>query len=275
MDKRLKFAGGEIELSSDELNLMPESNQEAINGINKGLTATGQDMIASGVFAVISAGVQAVVQEGYVVLNGETLKVDAQTVPSTIGDLYQFEKVTTNPTAGIRNFRDNTTHNVYEINRAVVVNVNAITTISIDGDTLIDKLKELIRIQSDWTQADDTQPDYIKNKPNTVALLLQGKVNGIDVGSGTIPTVSGGFSTVTVLDSSGDDMRLRVNFPTIGTATYHPIVTLQSNSSDFDTDNDVKAMVKNLTASSFELLLKEDVGNGQDITAIVSIIPYT
>ena len=276
MDKRLKYAGGEIEISSDEINRMPESNQGAIFGINKGLTATGQDMIASGVFAIINAGVDAVVQEGFVVLDGETLKVDAQTVLRTEGtDIYQFQKVTTYPSDGVRNFRDNTSHNVYEKNRAVVVNVAAITTLSVIGDTLIDKLKELIRIQSDWNQANAAEPDYIKNKPNVLNVLLQGKVDGIEVGSGgAVGAVSGGITSVTLLNAEPSELRIRIAFASIGTTDYHPLLTLESKSADWDLDNDVFCMVKTKTATTLEILFREDAGNVQDLTLLVSIIPF-
>ena len=218
MDKRLKFAGGEIEISSDEVNLMPESNQEAIFGINKGLTATGQDMIASGVFAIISAGVSASTQGGYVVLNGETLKVDPHAVSQSVGtDLYQFEKVVTNPPDGERNFRDNSTHNVYQINRAVMVNVLAITTLSVVGDTLIDKLQQLIHVQSDWNQGNSSEPDFIKNKPALVQTLLKGECEfGNIAGSPTgLLSISGGLTSATKSTPTPNASVVVFVFPTL------------------------------------------------------------
>ena len=100
---------------------MPNSNRDGIHAINEGL-GEGVDFILSGVDAIINAGVDVSLNSGYVFLNGETLKVDAQVVPRTAGtDLYQFAKVTTNPSEGQRNFRDGSTKNVYEENRAIAV----------------------------------------------------------------------------------------------------------------------------------------------------------
>lgn len=276
MDKRLKYLGGEIGISSDEINLMPESNQEGIVSLPEGLVE-GENVIVSGVNAVISAGSNVTVQDGFVFLDGEMLKVDAAIVDSTLGDLYQFEKVSTvDSLEGERKFRDGTTKNIYEINRAVPVNVSSITGLSVEGDDILTKLKSKIRVQPDYTQADNTQPDYIKNKPAILNTLLQGKVNGINVGSGgSVGTVEGGITSATVLNSPSSDLRIRVNFSNIGTTVYHPIITLLSNSADWDQDNDVYCSVKNLTATSFEILFREDVDNNQDISTLITIIPLT
>ena len=270
MDKRLKFAGGEIELSSDEINLMPESNHGAIEGINKGLTATGQDMIASGVFAVITAGSDAIIQEGFVVLNGETLKVDAQEVAETEGsDLYEFQKVTTYPSTGERNFRDNTTHLVYEKNRAIAVNVASITTLSIVGDTLIDILKELIRIQSDWNQTNVNEPDYIKNKPTSVSSVMIGECHFGDIGSGSgAISFSGDLLTATKI-SGGNYSTVTVTFPDVGTSNY----TISANFINLGGNTDMKGwIIEQQTSTTISITTSEESGNTQDLTLRIQVL---
>ena len=271
MDKRLKFAGGEIEISSDEINRMPESNQSAIFGINNGLTETGQDMIASGVFAQIFAGQNASVQAGFVVLNGETLQVDPHAVAQSVGtDLYQFEKVTTYPIAGARDFRDNSTHNVYEQNRAVAVNVLAITTLSIVGDTLIDKLKELIRIQSDWNQNDSQEPDYIQNKPAVMNSLMKGEcVFGDIAGAPTgALTVSGDLISATKATPTGNASTVVFVFPDVGSSDY----TVSLNWLRQSQTADMKGwMIDNQTATSLTIRVEEEGNNVQDFNLRVHL----
>lgn len=276
MDTRLELAGGEIEISSDEINLMPNSNREGLNSISDGISS-GSDMIISGVGAVIDPGVNVTVLDGFVFLNGEMLKVDAQVVLRTAGtDFYQFTKVTTNPAAGSRNFRDGSTKNVYEENRAVPTNVAAITGLSVSGNTMLDVMKSLIQIQSDWDQADTGAPDYINNKPNVLNVLLQGKVNGIEVGTGggADSPGEGDITTVTLLNDESSEIRIRVNFASIGTTDYHPILTLESKDPDWDKDNDVFCMCKNLTATSFEVLFKEVESNIENLTLLITVLPF-
>lgn len=275
MDVRKTYPGGEIGISSNELNFMPNSNREGIHALGNGI-GSNTNMIVSGVNAVINIGVDCQVQDGFVYLNGEVLKVDAQTVPSTIGDLYEFQKVTTNTDPeGERNFRDLTTSNVYEKNRAVVVNVASVTSLSVDGDTIVDVLKSLIQVQSNWNETDTNDPSFIQNKPSIITQLLQGKVKGIDVGGGAIPTVEGDFTSLTVLNTGGDDIRLKVFFNNIGTVNYHPIVTIVSQGANWDADNDVKLMTRALTSTSIEILMKEDLGNVQNLDLIITFIPYS
>ncbi|MEK0369739.1 MAG: hypothetical protein QQN55_01090 [Nitrosopumilus sp.] len=273
MDTRLKFAGGEIEISSDELNLMPESNRSAIHAINEGLSAN-QDMILSGVNAVIVPGVDVTINEGYVFLDGETLKVDAQVVVKTeASDLYQFEKVTTFPSEGERNFRDATTHDIYEIKRAVVVNVGALTSFSVDGDTVIDVLKELIQIQSDWTQADNTQPDYIKNKDFFIKKLMKGTVDFGDIngGSSGAVAVTGDILTATKSNLGSSRSSLAITFPTVGTSSYTAMLNIVDIGSSGSTD--VKGwVIIARTATGMTIELSEESGNTQDFILEFTLI---
>lgn len=276
MNNRKLFPGGEIEISSDELNLMPDANREGMDGISDGL-GESVDYIMSGVGAIINAGVDVSVSDGFVFLDGELIKVDAQVVPRTVGtDLYEFQKVSTFPDVnGLRNFRDGSTNNVYEHIRAIPVNVAAIVSLDVTGSNLSDILKSIIQVQSDVNQADNTQPDFIKNFPNVIDVLMQGKVTGIQVGTGGGATAfSGDITGIVDLNVEPSELRIRVTFPSIGTTDYHPILTLKSDDPDWDKDNDVFCMVKNLTATTFEVLFKEVESLTQNLSLLITVIPF-
>jgi hypothetical protein len=147
MDNRRKFSGIEVNPTSDELNLMPDSNRDGLFSIAKSL-GNGSDFIISGVSAIITPGVEAVVSDGYVIINGEVLKVDPQTVSRTVGtDIYVFQKSITNGTSPDwdREFRDGSNHNVFEKNRAIVTNVSSAgSDLPIDGDQIEDVLTPIL-----------------------------------------------------------------------------------------------------------------------------------
>lgn len=270
MDNRLKLTGGEIGISSDELNLMPESNREGVQAINNGI-GDGVDFIVSGVGAVISAGVNVTLQDGYIFLDGETLKVDAQVVLRTTGtDLYQFLKVTTNPTEGSRSFRDGSTKNVYEKNRAIAVNVAVITGLSVDGDTMQDVLKTAIQVQSDWNQATSSEPDFIKNKPAIVTFLMRGgfvfgDIDGSPTGA---LSVSGGITSATK-SNGGSFSTVIFNFANVGTSSYDVIFnTLYKGNSG----SVLQPLIISQNATSVTFRIGENTGNTQNIDFNISLI---
>ena len=87
----------------------------------------------------------------------------------TVGtDLYEFQKVITfgDPALWERNYRNGSTNNVKQINRAVVVNVAAVNTISIDEEYLTKK------IQADFNGTYTTKPSFIKNKKSQLKLII-------------------------------------------------------------------------------------------------------
>ena len=193
MDNRLKFSGVEINPTSDELNLMPDSNREALFSIAKSL-GENSDFIISGINAVINAGVDASVSAGYVLINQEIIKVDAQTVVNTAGtDIYVFQKIVTSGTSPDwdRTFRDGSTNNVFEKTRASVVNVAAAgSDLPINGNVLKDVLTPTLNVvdgsnkgvvtpaqynawnvaeqnvQSDWNST--SGDSFIQNKPEVL-----------------------------------------------------------------------------------------------------------
>ncbi len=141
-------------------------------------------------------------------------------------------------------------------------------------DNLYDLLSnELIKnVQPDWNISDSDSLSFIKNKPTLVKSRVYGKII-----IGTVPppitlSVTGGLTSATRLNSDGFDSRIRVNFPSVGTADYVPIIALESKNSDYRKDNDVILSVKNITATSFEILLAEQTGEDQNVNIIVQII---
>lgn len=192
MNTRLKFPGIEINPTSDEWNVMQDSNREAIFAMAKAMAGTGIDYLISGVNAVINNGVDATVSDGFVVINDEVLKVDAQVVPKTEAtDIYVFQKTTTMGASPDwdRFFRDGSMHNVLQVDRAVVVNVAAAGgDLLINGQTLPQVLTPILtlatasnpgiisaakynqfnvaeqNVQSNWNAT--SGDSFIQNKPN-------------------------------------------------------------------------------------------------------------
>lgn len=127
MNKKLTFTGGEPDITIDNLQYDPIANRAALFGFTKAF-AGDDSVIVSGAVVTVIAGVSASVTAGYVFLNGEILQVDAATVSETLGsDLWEFQKVVTYDAAGDKTFNDAIPRQTYQKNRAVLVNVSAIT----------------------------------------------------------------------------------------------------------------------------------------------------
>ncbi len=140
-------------------------------------------------------------------------------------------------------------------------------------DNLHDILSnELIKnVQPDWNISDSDSLSFIKNKPTLVKNRLYGRVKLGDVPSNSIST-EGGISSATILNTDGPATRIRVNFPSVGTANYVPIVAIDSKSSNYNVDNEVILSLKNITATSFEILLEEQTSETQNVDVVVQII---
>jgi len=74
-----------------------------------------------------------------------------------------------------------------------------------------------------------------------------------------------GSGTYTVGDASPTDSIRTVSFTDVGTSAYIVTGSLVSNSTNYDSDNDVFWMVKNKTSNSFQLLLREVAGVAQNL----------
>lgn len=132
MDTRLKIAGGEINVSSDEINLMPESTRDLFVKMISQFTG-GEPCVVAGCKTVFG-GPAPIIEEGYVFLNGKLLKVDQHTLldfnSGTFDDFNppaQFEETVISDPEGVRDFRDGNQNNVYLKERAVVRQVANVT----------------------------------------------------------------------------------------------------------------------------------------------------
>ena len=281
MDKRLNFPGGEIGITNTELDLMPNSNREGINGLASA-PVDGANCILQGVNAVVNNGVNCVVSAGYVFLNGEVLKVDGQTVTNTQGNnLYQFQKQTTDGGAEYnREYRNGNTNNVAEINRAIVVSVASITSLSVTGNTMLDQLKEDISVQSDFNETDPSNPAFIQNKPSFLSAVAYGTVDVGNIGSGEGGTknISNRLNlpaTLTATVVNANVMKLRFVFSTVITGNYIPIISVKATrSGDAGKGEDttiIYSYADNIS-SRCDVFIRETAGFLQDINVSVIFV---
>ena len=104
-----------------------EGIYQAFNNILGGF---GNNFIVQGVVASGSSP-NVAITEGWVLLDGELIKVDAQTGIDTTTD-NKFVKVTTFDSRGNKTFQNGTIEDTYEINRAVVQGTSG--NLDFDGD---------------------------------------------------------------------------------------------------------------------------------------------
>ncbi len=280
MDLIRLFTGGEIEITTDEIHHMSQQQRLALFGMMIGLTDT-TDCIISGVNAVISAGVNVTVQAGFVFLDGELLQVDAAVIPKdggVVGDNYRFEKVSADGSSPEwdRNYRDLSTHNILEVNRAVPVNVTTVGPSDLNVVTGA-SLLSIIRVQSDWNEADANSPAFILNKPTPIFSLGSGRVNVGDIGGvaqGQPITVTGDFTSAIVTTLNGTDVLYTVTIPSVGSVDYMPIITPVGQSADFNFDNDVIFGARALNATTFQIMARDLGATVQNMYLIVNLIPY-
>lgn len=278
MDQRLTFPGGEREITNDELNLMPDSNRGGIQGL---AAAFGAQYIISGVNAVINTGTNCIVNAGFVFLNGEVLKVNAQTVvrdSNISGNSYQFVKQAITDDAGFdRDYRDGTTHNVAIINTAVPTQVPSINSLSVIGDTLTELLTTAIQFTPDWTAASGSV-GFIDNKPTVVNRLMYGTVTLGDIGAqpannASKPVTGDLTSAFHSSPQSATSDTLNLSFPSVQTTAYMPVFSIESLSPNVAVDNSTYSIVfKNATSSSIQIHLSSDSSAIQNIRIRVYLI---
>lgn len=78
-----------------------------------------------------------------------------------------------------------------------------------------------------------------------------------------LPLYKGVFNIGNV---SGPDQIFNITFPSVGTSDYYVIGSIKSNSSNFDSDNDVFWCFRETTATGFKLAVREVSGVTQNIT---------
>lgn len=136
------------------------------------------------------------------------------------------------------------------------------------------RVKNLQEILLDETLV-NTAPawDDITGKPSFLNRVIYGTVTFGDIGSASTSPVTGDIISVTKLnEDNGTDSRFQINFASIGTSNYIPTVILESLSANYDLDNDVIVSYKNITATSFQLLLREMATITQNIMARIQIV---
>lgn len=128
MDQLISSGGGGFPYKLDDIRFTDDSYRDAFNNL---LLAWGTDFIVSGC-DVISYNVSA----GYIMLNGELLKVDSHTIQGA----GFFQKQTTYDPNGLKDFKNGNVNNTYQKNRGIAIANSG--TLSVNGI----RLTELISI---------------------------------------------------------------------------------------------------------------------------------
>ena len=152
-------------------------NEGIYQAFNNLLRGFGDDFIVQGVVASGTTP-NIAITEGWVLLAGELLKVDAQTGISTN---KTFVKVTTFDSRGNKTFQNASVEDTYEKNRAVATGTGG--NLAFNGDTLLD-----------LTTGADTLPD-------TGKVVLNKKI--IEIGDWNMNQSSGGDKIVFVAHGLG------------------------------------------------------------------------
>ena len=179
MDKFKTFpAVGGLPLVLDDLRWffgrLGTPNEGMYQAFNNLLRGFGNNLIVQGITVAGSSPTLAI-SEGWVILNGELLKVDNQFNINTSTD-NTFVKVTTFDSRGNKQFQNGSTSDTYEKNRAVVQGTAG--SLRFDGDTLVE-----------LTTGAATLPD-------TGRVVLNKKV--IEIGDWNMNQSSGGDSNIFV-----------------------------------------------------------------------------
>jgi hypothetical protein len=81
-------------------------------------------------------------------------------------------------------------------------------------------------------------------------------------------------ATYNIGDVTSSDVSITISFPDLGTSNYMVTGSLVSHSANFNDDNDVIWSIRAKTATSFNLLLKEQAGNTQNISFDYAILAF-
>lgn len=151
MDKKINFTGGEPDINFDDIKRNNEANRDALFAIMKAFNVgANENFIISGADVTIDPGVDASVTAGFIFLNGEIVKVDAQNNVADGGtvDLYKYVKSTTFDPNGDKTFNDSVPRQTWEVNRGTVTAATdpiLSTELDILGDRLETKIKRSIK----------------------------------------------------------------------------------------------------------------------------------
>jgi hypothetical protein len=148
-NRKLWFTGGEPDVNIDDLqrnvDAVFRSYDAMFGAFNIG---TNLNYIVVGCIPTILAGVSATVTDGYIWLNDEILRVDAQSTPFVSSDQYYYEKDVTYDPAGDKVYNDAVPRETWQINRGVLVNGTGAplpsNVLDTQGFTMPDKIKQII-----------------------------------------------------------------------------------------------------------------------------------
>jgi len=150
MDKRLDFLGVNPNIRLDQILIDSNEHRPAITAMmNSYAVGTNPNFIIDCDITAESIGLGSAwtVSEGYIFLNGEILKVDAQSgTYNSEGNRYLvFNKETTYDTRGIITYLDGTPRQTWQKNRGVITEQGTSGTTTqlnaLTGDRLDDKIK--------------------------------------------------------------------------------------------------------------------------------------
>lgn len=127
MNKKLRFSGGEPNINIDDVlrdsDALRDFLNDWLNEICENPTADTYTYILSGCTLTTPAGSAWSTTSGYVVIDGEILKVDAHTGTRSQGtDFWVWEKETTYDSNGTKTFNDTVSRDTWQKNRAVLTN---------------------------------------------------------------------------------------------------------------------------------------------------------
>tara|TARA_R110002126_G_scaffold274766_1_gene419965 strand:+ start:1958 stop:2716 length:759 start_codon:yes stop_codon:yes gene_type:complete len=111
----------------------------------------------------------------------------------------------------------------------------------------------------------------ITGKPTFVSKILKGKLIIGDVAGATVSS-SGDITSASIIEASGPDMRIRVNFNSIGITDYIPTIVVDSKNASYNEDNEVILSIKSRTTTSFDILVREVISASQNIDVLIQII---
>jgi len=134
MNKKLRFTGGEPDITEDNLLRDSDALYEWAHELGNSLSG-GRDMILQGCVFTKNAGVDASVTAGYVydATTATVVKVDAQTVPETIGTTWELVYTTTYDSTGDKTYVDGTPRQTYQVNRMVLTNVASVSNFDVEN----------------------------------------------------------------------------------------------------------------------------------------------
>ena len=133
-----------------------------------------------------------------------------------------------------------------------------------------------VNVQTDWNQTNTGSDDFLKNKPNVVDVLLQGKtLQAFDINGGSSGSLtSQGFSSVYRTNSGDGTDYVDFTFPTVGTDQYQVLVEYYTTGT-VDGNNEWTGMAVRLkTSTGFQLVIKEYDGEVQTIFFIITLIKH-